>query len=318
VFGQVSGEITTGLKLTGGLRYTEDDKDFYVVGGSPLDDRSVSDNRVSWDVSAMYELAPDFSVYARAASGFRAPTIQGRDVAFFNPPSVATSEKIMSYEVGFKSELADRRVRLNGAAFHYIVNDPQFTAVGGAGNLVQLINADKGTAWGFELDSEFQLTDNFLITAGVSYNKTKIKDDTLAVGICAQCTVTDPIVNISGTDRALVDGNPFPNAPDWIGDITARWNLPMGDSHQIFVFTDWAFQGKTNLFLYESEEFHTGGQFEGGLRVGYGATDGSWELALFARNITDEDNIKGAIDFNNNTAFVNDPRTIGISGRFSY
>ena len=40
-------------------------------------------------------------------------------------------------------------------------------------------------------------------------------------------------------------------------------------------------------------------------------------MALFARNITDEDNVKGGIDFNNNTGFVNDPRVIGISVRFS-
>jgi len=318
VFGQVSGELTEGLKLTGGLRYTEDDKDFYVVGGNPADDRDVSDERLSWDISAMFEAAEDFSVYARVASGFRAPTIQGRDVAFFNPPSVATSEKIMSYEVGFKSELADRRVRLNGAAFHYVVTDPQFTAVGGGGNLVQLINADKGTAWGFEFDTEIQPSDNFLITAGISYNKTKIKDDTLAVGICAQCTVTDPIVVINATNRALVNGNPFPNAPDWIGDITARYSIPVGGDHEIFIFTDWTYQGDTNLFLYESEEFHTGGQIEGGLRIGYGAQDGSWEVAAFARNITNEDNIKGGIDFNNNTAFVNDPRIIGLSGRFKF
>ena len=36
------------------------------------------------------------------------------------------------------------------------------------------------------------------------------------------------------------------------------------------------------------------------------------------RNITDEDNVKGGIDFNNNTGFVNEPRTFGISGRFNY
>lgn len=35
--------------------------------------------------------------------------------------------------------------------------------------------------------------------------------------------------------------------------------------------------------------------------------------AIFARNITDEDNIKGGIDFNNNTAFVNEPRIVGVS-----
>ena len=66
------------------------------------------------------------------------------------------------------------------------------------------------------------------------------------------------------------------------------------------------------------EEFVTDGQIEGGLEIGYAALDGSWEVAAFGRNITDEDNVKGGIDFNNNTAFVNEPRTFGISARFRY
>src|SRR5688572_26272187 len=318
VFGQGSYEVSDAITLTGGLRYTDDQKDFEVVGGNPADDRHVEDDRLSWDLSAMFDVSDDASVYARAASGFRAPTIQGRDVAFFSPPSVATSEKIMSYELGWKSELADRRVRLNGAVFYYTVDDPQFTAIGGAGNLVQLLNANKGEAWGFELDSAFQVARNFLVTAGVSYNDTQIVDDALAVGICAQCTVTDPTVVLSGTTRALVDGNPFPNAPEWIANVTARWGHEVSSDGEVYVYTDWAYQGATNLFLYESEEFHTDGQFEGGLEIGYAALDGSYELAAFVRNLTDEDNVKGGIDFNNNTAFVNEPRTFGIAARFHY
>lgn len=76
--------------------------------------------------------------------------------------------------------------------------------------------------------------------------------------------------------------------------------------------------GRTNLFLYESEEFHSDGNFEGGLRIGYaGETRGGlgYETALFVRNITDEENLVGGIDFNNNTGFVNEPRIFGISLR---
>ena len=185
-----------------------------------------------------------------------------------------------------------------------------------AGDEVALL--DKGRGYGFELDSAFQVTPDFLITAGVSWNNTKIQDDTLAVGICGQCTVTDPTVVLSGNTRALVDGNPFPNAPEWIADVTARYGVPVGNGGEIFAFTDWAYQGKTNLFIYESAEFNTNNQIEGGLRVGYAKTDGSFEVAAFVRNITDADNVKGGIDFNNNTAFVNDPRVFGISARVNY
>ncbi|MBI1403601.1 MAG: TonB-dependent receptor plug domain-containing protein [Porphyrobacter sp.] len=318
VFGQLSYALTERLKVTGGLRYTDDEKDFFVRSGAAPQPVSVGDKNVDWDIALFADVSEDASVYAKVANSFRGPTIQGRDVAFFSAPSVAQSENITSYEAGFKSELADRRVRINGAVFYYIVNDSQFTAVGGAGNLVQLINANKGEAYGVELDSAFQITPNLLVTLGAAYNHTEIKDNTLAVGICAQCTVTDPTVDLGGSTRALVNGNPFPNAPRWSGDLTARYGIPVGDSGEFFIFTDWTYLGETNFLLYESREFNAKSRIEGGLRIGYSGNDGQWELAAFARNITNEDNVLGVIDFNNNTAFVNEPRVIGVSFGVNY
>jgi len=318
LFGQVGYQLTDTLRATGGIRYTDDQKDFFVRSGAALQPRSVQDDQFDWDVSLFADLTPDLSVYGKIANSFRGPTIQGRDVAFFNPPSVAQSENITSYEVGYKTELADRRVRLNGAFYYYTVEDPQFTAVGGAGNLVQLINANKGEGYGVEFDGAFQITPAFLVTLGVAYNNTEIKDANLAVGVCAQCTVTDPTRLIGGSPRALIDGNPFPNAPEWSGDFTARYAIPVGSAGEFFMFTDWVFLGDTNFLLYESREFNAKSRIEGGLKVGYSGDDGQWELAAFARNITNEDNIQGVIDFNNNTAFVNDPRVIGVSFGVKY
>ncbi|MBU7579976.1 MAG: TonB-dependent receptor [Porphyrobacter sp.] len=318
LFGQVSYQLTDTLRATGGIRYTDDQKDFFVRSGAAPQPRSVGDDQFDWDISLFADVSDDASIYAKIANSFRGPTIQGRDVAFFAAPSVAQSENITSYEVGFKSEMADRRVRLNGAVYYYTVEDPQFTAVGGAGNLVQLVNANKGEAYGVELDGAFQISPQFLVTLGVAYNSTEIQDANLAVGICAQCTVTDPTRVIAGTRRAFINGNPFPNAPEWSGDFTARYSIPVGNSGEFFIFTDWVFLGETNFLLYESAEFNAGSRIEGGLKVGYSGGNGQWEVAAFARNITDEDNVLGVIDFNNNTAFVNDPRIIGAMFSVKY
>ena len=53
-----------------------------------------------------------------------------------------------------------------------------------------------------------------------------------------------------------------------------------------------------------------------GVRVGFVHDSGRWDAALFGRNITDEENLKGVIDFNNNTGFVNDRSIWGAT--FSY
>ena len=118
--------------------------------------------------------------------------------------------------------------------------------------------------------------------------------------------------------RALVDGNPFPNAPQWSGDFTAEYFIPVGIDDEIFASTDWTYLGETNFLLYESLEFNADSRIEGGARIGYRANDGEYEISVFARNITAEKNVLGVIDFNNNTAFVNEPRVFGVAVNLNY
>jgi iron complex outermembrane receptor protein len=317
VFGNISHDVGDNLTLTGGLRYTDDDKDLSAFNSPlPVTPVSASDEQWTGDFSAMYRINDDVNIYGRYARGFRAPTIQGRDIAFFGQPSVADSETIDSIEGGIKSEIGDR-VRLNGSIFYYQINDQQLSAIGGGGNFVQLVNADKGIGMGFDVDGQFLITDRFNVTAGLSWTDTEIDDDQLVIPPCGSglCTPLDPI---DANGNAIVDGNPFPQAPEYIFTFVADYRVPVGQNGEMFFSTDWAFQGETNFFIYESEEFKSEDTFEGGLRVGYAGNAGAWEVALFGRNITDEENVKGGIDFNNLTGFDNEPRIIGVSFRASY
>lgn len=330
IFGQSSYDITDKLTVTGGIRYTYDEKDFRVgdqnVNGLALviglaqiqdyEDINVDDDQISWELALNYNLTDDTSLFTRAASGFRAQTIQGRDVAFEGAPSVADAETIESFEVGFKSDLLDDTLRLNAALFWYEIDDIQLSAIGGESQGNRLINADKGTGKGLEIDLEYLVSDNLTLTAGYGYNDTELEDDNLRVAPCGsgQCTVTDPIVD----GAALIDGNPFPQSPKETFNFTARFSVPMGDDGEFFVFTDWAFQGDTNLFLYESKEFYTDDNYEGGVKIGYENFNHDYTVALFGRNITDRHNIKGGIDFNNNTVFVNDPRIVGVEFKMNF
>lgn len=119
----------------------------------------------------------------------------------------------------------------------------------------------------------------------------------------------DPDGPVAGT--VLIDGNNLPMAPKWISNLTARWSTPLA-AGELYVYTDWAYRGEVDFFLYEAAEFRGKALLEGGLRVGYLWNDGQYEVAAFGRNITDEEVIVGGIDFNNLTGFVNEPRLLGV------
>ncbi len=335
IFASAAYDITDKLTLAGGARFTDESRDFIVerqVGpfgsGSfgPVSG-TVGDEQVSWDGSATYAQTDNLTYYARIAKGFRGPSIQGR-LVFGNTVSSADSETVLSYEAGVKSELFDNRLRANANIFYFDLQDQQLTIVGGSNNTVALFNADAGEGYGFEADLEAAPFENLRLTAGVSYNKTEIKDDLLiAPGCGAPCTVLDPqVFDVAGVITQVapggaapaggtflgynISGNSFPNAPEWIFNMTGRYAIPV-QGGEFFAYTDWAFKDETNFFLYDSIEFGEDGYWQGGLRAGWKGDNGL-DASVFVRNITDEVVLTGGIDFNNLTGFVNEPRTWGV------
>jgi iron complex outermembrane receptor protein len=57
---------------------------------------------------------------------------------------------------------------------------------------------------------------------------------------------------------------------------------------------------------------------EGGLRVGYGWNNGKYEVSAFVRNMTNEQQLVAAIDFNNLTGIINEPRSYGLQFKASF
>ena len=313
-------------KLKGGVRFTHDEKDFAAERIQALFFNTptvapvrahTDDDFVNWDVSATYAVSADVNVYARVATGSRAPSIQGRilfapdqsggtDLAT-NGLSVADTEELFSTEVGFKSQLLDRTLRLNGAVYRYEVDGQQMTAVGGQFNVATLLNADRTEGYGVEADIQWLPAPAWLATIGASYNHTRIDDPNLTVAACGGgCTVVDRVVN----GLAFVDGNSLPHAPELIINGIVDYRMFVG-AGQFAASVDWAYHNDKQFFVYESEEFHADG-FELGLRAGYTWGEGKYGLSLFGRNVTDEVIVQNGIDFNNLTGMTNDPRVMGV------
>lgn len=329
LFGQASYEVLPSLTLTGGVRVTNDRKDTLLVkpaanaagvAGFPATaDRHpvLESTKPSWDVSALYEVSPELSLYARVATGFRGPTIQGRSAVFNSPFTSANSETILSWEAGLKSQFSST-LRFNASAFTYTVDDVQLNANDSNGNGV-FFNAKKAEAYGMEAQLDWLPIENLSLTAGLSLLHTEIKDSTAYaqmgsfLGALTVTPLNSYFVKGSGTGAtyfAKIDGNPLPNAPEYNLNFSGRYDIPLAGDGRLFVATDWNLQGYTNFVLYRTREFNSNGNFEGGLKLGY-ATE-AWEIALYGRNITNNKNLKGVIE-NYSAAILNEPPTYGVT-----
>lgn len=323
LFGSVNYAVNDKLKLRAGVRYTDDQKDFSAertvnpFGGPRLARLTANPEatNTSGDVSAVYELTKDTNLFARFASGFRAPSIQGR-ILFGDTISVAKEEKNRSFEIGVKQDLFNRRARISATAFKYRVSDLQLTAGSGSVNQNRLVNADRAEGQGFELDLQANLNQNFKLTFSASYNDTEIKDSELFVAPCGGgCTVTSRPGPLPGT--VFIDGNPLPRAPKVVSNISLRYSLPTSNG-EFYAIADVSYRDEFNFFLYEAKEYRGKSLTETGFRTGYKWLDGKYEIAAYGRNITDRLQLVGAIDFNNLTGIVNEPRSVGVQFKANF
>ncbi|MEL6825570.1 MAG: TonB-dependent receptor [Pseudomonadota bacterium] len=193
VFGDVSFDVTDRFELTGGLRYTKDEKTsglivefpegpsnvtfagLFVQDTGGLIESSDEFDALTWRVAAKYEVNPSINVYANAASGRRPEVITA---SASNPTAGFTTldaEVVDAFEAGSKSSLFDNQLNLNASVFYYDYSNFQTTEVNDQG-LLEPINAGDATAEGAEIELSFEPTDTFALTASYGYNKARFDD----------------------------------------------------------------------------------------------------------------------------------------------
>lgn len=191
VFGQGTYDFNEKWSLTLGGRYTKDDKEadvfrFTYLGikyphddvGAPLVVNSDFDTQADWSrfsphASVQYRANSDLMYYASYSNGFKSGGVDMRADVSLNPDTQNPydPEIVDTFEFGFKAELFDGRMRLNGAMFYSDYQDMQVTVqrAVAAGVASQVLNAADATVQGFELEAITKLTRNFSINASLGF-----------------------------------------------------------------------------------------------------------------------------------------------------
>lgn len=173
------------LRLTAGGRYTWDNKSMSRTqnGVAPLATAELGTakfNKFTWNLMLGYDVADGISTYARAATGYRSGGFNAQDEAVNGVLPYFKPENVTSYEVGVKSELLDRRLRLNVAGYFnqyrdLAINIPRTDAP--AGTFASRIgNAGKVEYAGIEVEAQAKLTDNFTFEGNIGYVDIKFKE----------------------------------------------------------------------------------------------------------------------------------------------
>ena len=190
IYGQLTFNVTDQLRITGGIRYSNESKDGRGQSVSPffLDNIDLVGNviepnrgEIDFDVfnpSAIVEFdaTEDILLYASFKQSFRSGGFNAAAVGTpipgetFSPDFLFGREDINAYEAGFKADLADNRLRINAAGFFYDFKDQQTTVA--LNPLIAtsraVVNTDE-EIWGFEVDTVLSFVDGWSLNASYSY-----------------------------------------------------------------------------------------------------------------------------------------------------
>ncbi|EKE68115.1 hypothetical protein B3C1_17502 [Gallaecimonas xiamenensis 3-C-1] len=337
-YAQASFPLAKDLSMTLGGRYTRDEKDAdvyrYVYLGIryPHDQPttpfavqsdfadSATFNRFSPRVGLEYQLSDDIMAYGSYTNGFKSGGFDMRANKSVNPDADAPydPEIVDTYELGFKAEWFNHRLRTNVAAFYSDYDDMQITVQRAVNNNTdvasQVLNAGKADIKGLELEATLAATDALQIIANAGYVDAEFK----------RVDYFDPNL---GQVTDVSDLWSFANTPDWTGSLLAQYNLEAFGGDMV-VSGGVNYRSKTQIFEVPS-------MLDFGSVTLWNASiawyKDNWEVQLTGRNLTDKEyrlagyNFAAVRDSNGNVTgpglggedtivgYYGDPRTVSLS-----
>jgi iron complex outermembrane receptor protein len=327
-FAQATYRITDELRITGGLRYTIDEKKvvrskhsnllLFFGGGNPAPVdlcHDVAESRKWYALTGTagidYDVAERTMIYAKYSAGYKAGGFNpGECHGAFNP------EKLDAFEGGVKSVFGDGQFSANVAAFYYDYSDIQFTTyVPGASSIK---NAGAAELYGLEI--EFQAYPDgipgFSVDGSVSWVHSEYtegnpdRDDGLFFDV---------------TNRDLLDirGNNLIRSPEWKFSMGAQYEIDMGDSGALTLRGEASWTDTIYNDIFNGEATFQEGTTQPAYwlvnaRAIWELEDGKYSIQLFGENLTDEYYAVNRVAFNTPTTLVSvagqyaAPRTFGI------
>ncbi len=350
-FGEVTWRPLPRLAITGGIRYTYEQKDGVydvrtfggqatVVGSALYNDQQsilrtqfyqkhLSDGSASGRVNVAYNATDDVMAYASYARGQKSGGINmsGLPVYGANTPGHANGDPILdtvsvrpekntTWEVGLKTQLFDRAVTFNINAFYTDVHDYQANVVDNAAVIAlrsYLANIPRVTVKGVEFDAAARIGQHFTLRASGAFADGKYADY-----VNGPCSIE---LTGSGTASCNLTGKALPGLPRWSGTIGGEYTVPVSGGFltgEAFLRADAT--AKTKIFGDATDSAYTviNGYTLVNASIGVRAAAG-WEIAVFARNLFNADYLQNVTVQAGNSGLIvgtpSDPRTIGVTLR---
>jgi len=281
LFGELTFDFTDSVSGTIGARFYDNEGTVRGVvgwGNTPFGindnfvDSKFSEDDTIFKANVTWTLSDDALVYTTVSEGYRPGGIN-RDPASLPPSSaIWVADAMTNYEIGWKTTLADGRVRFNGAAYFMEWEDVQFTIYDFSlspccGNVYNLATAE---ITGLEFDLTVLASEALTLSFAAAYNDAE--------------TSADFILPSGRLD--VPKGSPLPSVPEFKGTVLARYEFDLTSSLPAYAQLSWSYTGSSTSEIRPMDSMPQDSYSIGNLRAG--VNKGSWGVDLFVNNVSDE------------------------------
>ena len=299
-FFEADYRLTDALTLTVGGRYTEDDKDSGLIdAGMPaLATLGNLNNpfKKSWSeftpkVNLRYRFNEDAMVYGLYSKGYRAGGFNGRPGTYEAASIAYDPETVDNYELGWKTEWLNGRVRFNGSVFVMKYDDKQeeqsVPTTSGTGQQTLVTNAARAEIKGLEFDVLAKVSENFTIGGNVGILDSKFKE----------LVDTDPATPVNQRDLSYLK---LRRAPDLTVTVSPNYTWEVGNG-RMWVQADLRYVDEMELTFLNSPQSHVDAHEVLDASIGY--TINQTTITLWGMNLTDDDSWTQAYDVGTSVTF---------------
>jgi len=306
VFGSFTWNTTDNLSVTVDARYTVEDKkasqDAFVAPVYSVDsarrtrtliapvsaDRDESN--LSPGVTLQWKLHDDAMVYGSVRRGFKGggfnlSRVQPTDRFQFE------EEKVTAYELGAKTTLFDRKLRVNVAAFLEDFTDLQVSALDNSGGvpILTTTNAAGVRSQGVEIDAAWNPLPRMLLSAALGFDKATYRDYRNA-----PCYRGQSVANGCVNSQQNLDGRQVEETPKVKASFNGQYTWSLGGALEVTLFGQATYTGA--YFVTQDGDPLSGSDMLGPRqdsfwlvesRVTLGSPTKKWSVSLVGRNLTD-------------------------------
>jgi outer membrane receptor protein involved in Fe transport len=323
VFGQTIPTIAPGGSFILDTRVNPDgspvNPSTFLVPGVVHD--SLNEDSTSWSVGVDFKPLDTVLLYANISQGYKAGSFPHLSGAIYDAYAPVTQESLLDYEIGFKAQVADRRVSINGSMFYYDYKDKQLRAkfvdpIFGA--LDHLVNVPKSRVFGTELEVQARPLRGLSLTASGTYLDAKVREYNGVVG-----ESVDPVSGLRTAVTASFRDVQLPFSPKFQYNVRADYEFPIGSALRGYLGGGVNGQTKsvatlvlpgTSPFGVPSDLFKVDGRALVNLNAGIGSEDNRWRFMVWGKNVFNDYYWTNALQaFDNVVRYPGRPAEYGVA-----